>query len=357
MTGKAEKGGGLQVSERRGRYGLVTDQGAVVYDADRFLRAIEARNVSPFTVRAYAYDLLAVYRWLGRRRRKEARCVEELKQSDLVEFIGFEKGRQAQPASVNRRLVVVNLFYRFLTGEPIGAKGDRGVNLPGPYYRGRGKDRELGLHRIKAPRYRALRVKTPRRVVEPLAVEQVRLLLGSFNRYRDIALSYLMLLCGLRSREVIALGVADVDFDERRLLVKGKGDKERILPLPAIVLRSLRDYLRLERPSLCKTSALFVVLQGARRGRAMTTSGLRSLFRHRRRETKIRNANPHRLRHTFGSDMARAGVRLPILQKMMGHQDSKMTLKYIHLSMSDVAAEFERAAKQIHKRYTGAESK
>jgi integrase len=166
-----------------------------------------------------------------------------------------------------------------------------------------------------------------------------------------------MLLCGLRSREVIALGVADVDFDERRLLVKGKGDKERILPLPAIVLRSLRDYLRLERPSLCKTSALFVVLQGARRGRAMTTSGLRSLFRHRRRETKIRNANPHRLRHTFGSDMARAGVRLPILQKMMGHQDSKMTLKYIHLSMSDVAAEFERAAKQIHKRYTGAESK
>ena len=54
---------------------------------------------------------------------------------------------------------------------------------------------------------------------------------------------------------------------------------------------------------------------------------------------------------TFGADMARSGVRLPILQKMMGHADSKTTLQYINLSMADVAAEFQRAAEEIHKRY------
>ena len=84
----------------------------------------------------------------------------------------------------------------------------------------------------------------------------------------------------------------------------------------------------------------------------MTSSGLRSLFRYRRRDEEIENANPHRLRHTFGTDMARAGVRLHILQKMMGHEDSKTTLIYINLSMADIAAEFQRAAKEIHNRYT-----
>jgi hypothetical protein len=51
--------------------------------------------------------------------------------------------------------------------------------------------------------------------------------------------------------------------------------------------------------------------------------------------------------------MARAGVRLPILQRLLGHDDSKMSLHYINLSMADVAAEFQRAASKIHKRYTG----
>jgi integrase/recombinase XerC len=190
-----------------------------------------------------------------------------------------------------------------------------------------------------------------------LTAEQGRLLIGSFEKYRDLAIVYLMLLCGLRSREVITLDIGDVGFDEQRLRVKGKGDKERVLPLPTLLLKYLRDYLRLERPSVCQTSALFVVLKGHRRGRAMTPAGLRSLFRYRRQDEKIENANPHRLRHTFGADMARAGVRLPILQKMMGHDDSKMTLKYINLSMSDVAAEFHRAALEIQKRYTDDEDK
>ena len=176
-------------------------------------------------------------------------------------------------------------------------------------------------------------------------------MLARFSRYRDLCIAYLMLLSGLRSREVLALEIGDVDNAENRLRVSGKGGKERILPLPSLLINYLRDYLRLERPSVCRTKALFVVLQGKRRGFAMTPDGMRSLFRHRRRDKTLENANPHRLRHTFGADMARAGVRLPVLQRMMGHEDSKMTLHYINLSMSDVAAEFQRAAVEIHKRY------
>ena len=340
----------LRVTLRDDRHRLVADQDIVVEEVDLFLSALEARGLSPLTIRAYAFDLLILYRWLREREVEETRSVEDLKQSDLLDFVRFQRRANAAPKSINRRLVVAGLLYRFLTGEDM-AYGI-GVSFPAPYYKGRGRDRDLGLHRIKPSHHRSLRVKTPRTIVEPLTAEQVRLLIGSFKRYRDITIAYLMLLCGLRSREVLALAVSDVGFDERRLRVSGKGDKERVLALPTLLLTYLRDYLRLERPSICQTSALFVVMQGKRRGHPMTLGGLRSLFRYRRRDEKIETANPHRLRHTFGADMARCGVRLPILQKMMGHEDSKMTLKYINLSMSDIATEFQRAAKEIHERYT-----
>ena len=114
----------------------------------------------------------------------------------------------------------------------------------------------------------------------------------------------------------------------------------------------LGDYLRLERPPRCDTDRLFVVLQGKRKGQCMTACGLRSLFRHRRRSRpSIVNANAHRFRHTFGTDMARAGVHLPVLQKMMGHANSATTLQYVNLSMNDIVDEYQRAINLIQQRY------
>jgi integrase len=197
-----------------------------------------------------------------------------------------------------------------------------------------------------------LQVKVPRTVVEPLTVEQIKTLLRTVRRYRDLAIIYLMLLCGLRSKEVLALRLTDPCFEDARVRIHGKGDKERVLPLPQVLIDLLGDYLRLERPGQCFGDRLFVVLQGERRGWPMTPCGLRSLLRHRRRsQPGVKNANPHRFRHTFGSDMARAGVRLPVLQKMMGHANSTTTLQYVNLSMADIADEYQRAIHQIGQRY------
>ena len=338
----------LRVTLGDGRYRLVTGGGVVVEEVNRFLGALELRGLSPQTVRTYAFDVLILYRWLHERK---GRCsLGELDQSDLLDFVRFQRRSNVHPCSINHRLVVTNLLHRFLTGQDIPS--GVGASLPAPHYKGRGRDRELGLHRIRAPRHRSLRVKTPMTLVEPLTTEQVRVLVAGCKRFRDIAIAYLMLLCGLRSGEVLSLRVCDMGLAEGRLRVLGKGGKERLMPLSPFLMDRVRDYFRLERPSVCHTAAIFVVLQGPRRGHAMTPAGLRSLFRYRRRDEKLANANPHRLRHTFGADMARAGVRLPILQKMMGHADAKMTLQYVNLSMDDVAAEFQRAAKEIHKRYT-----
>jgi site-specific recombinase XerD len=313
--------------------------------ANRFLRSLQIRGLSPCTVRAYAYDLLVLFRWLAR----TSKSLRRLQQSQLLEWVAAQRADDASPSSINRRLVTCRLLVRFVTGKEMVSGPE--VSLPAPHYRGRGRDRDLGLHAIRSTSHRRLRVKIPRRVVEPLTADEVRAFLRSLRRYRDLAIVHLMLLCGLRSHEVLTLGVSDVDFEERRVRICGKGDKERVLPLPAILVTSLTDYLRLERPVACSTQRLFVVLQGPQRGRTMTPPGLRSLFRHRRGKPILRRANAHRFRHTFGADMARAGVRLPILQRMMGHAHGKTTLQYIHLSMADIADEYRRAIAEIEKRY------
>jgi site-specific recombinase XerD len=327
-----------------GIYELFDDDAGPIVEANRFLAAQDIRGLSQRTTRAYAFDLLVLYRWLQRVQRR----LSKLRQSDLIDFVADERRRSAHPHSINRRLTTCRLLYRFATGKELEANPGSVSNAP--HYKGRGRDRDLGLHRLGPSRPR-LRVKTSHQLVEPLTPRQVRTFLRSLRRYRDLAIVYLMLLGGLRSREVLGIQLRDIDLGERMIRVRGKGEKERQLPMPDVLATILDDYLRFERPERCSRAELFVILQGARRGRPMSAPGLRSLFRQRRIKPEIANANPHRFRHTFGADMARAGVRLPILQKMMGHASGATTLQYINLSMSDVAAEYRRASEEIRKRY------
>ena len=126
---------------------------------------------------------------------------------------------------------------------------------------------------------------------------------------------------------------------------KGKGGKLRFLPLAPETVQLLDHYMRLERPNPC-SAALFVSLKGPARGQRMTPAGLRSLFRHHRQTTGIKLANPHRFRHTFASDMLRAGVSLPALMRLMGHSDIQTTLLYVQVTPQDVYIEYARAVAQ-----------
>lgn len=329
---------------RNGRVEVVVGE-EIDTDVERFLDTVRARGLSSLTVRAYAFDLVRFYRWLLQAQRR----LDQLVASDLVDFISDQQQVRAAPRSINRRLSTVCLFFRFKTGRDLD-HGTLGVLRPAPHYKGPGRDHALGVHRL-TPRVRKIRVKEPHTIVEPLTPDQVRSFLRSLRRYRDLAIVHLMLLCGLRSKEVLDLELGDVIWSDHRLRIRGKGRRDRALPLPALLARILRDYVRVERPAKTTDKRLFLVLQGQRRGRPMTAAGLRNLFRHRRRRPTLAAAHAHRFRHTFGADMARAGVRLPILQRMMGHADLKTTLQYIELSLVDVADEYKRAIASIEGRY------
>jgi integrase len=159
----------------------------------------------------------------------------------------------------------------------------------------------------------------------------------------------LMLLCGLRSREVISLNIDDVQLLEGQIRVRGKGDKDRVVPLPPAVASPLRAYLDIERPST-SSEKLFLSLKGPNRGLPLTPAGLRKIFRYHRKRSRVLKANPHRFRHTFGTDMARAGISLPALMHLMGHRSIRTTLLYVELSPKDVWEEFHRVVAKLQER-------
>ena len=331
--------------DRRGQYRLVDARQRPIAQANRFLAAVATRGLSRATVRAYGYDLVTLYRWLAR----NGLTLASLSRDRVLRYISAQRLAGAQPTTINRRLATARLIYRFCTGRELDP--ERVDVPPALIYRMRRRERQIGVHFVPRRHRVQLRVKVPRRVVEPLTGAEVRRFLRTLRRYRDLAIVYLMLLCGLRSAEVLQLRIGDVLVEDGQLRIRGKGNRERVLPLPQVVARAIADYVRWERPTGGPTARLFVILQGPRRGRSMTLSGLRSLFRHRRRDRAIARANPHRFRHTFGADMARSGVRLPILQRMLGHADDATTLRYIQLSTADIADEYRRAVETLQRRY------
>jgi len=185
----------------------------------------------------------------------------------------------------------------------------------------------------------------PKRHLLPLSVDEVARFWSSFRTARDLAIVGLMLLEGLRSAEVLGLNEDDVLLSEAQLRVRGKGNKLRFLPLAPETVQLLDHYRRLERPAT-GTAALFVSLKGPARGTRMTLAGLRSLFRYHRKCTGIQLANPHRFRHTFASDMVRAGISLPALMQLMGHADIQTTLRYVEITPQDVYLQYTRAVAQ-----------
>jgi integrase len=181
--------------------------------------------------------------------------------------------------------------------------------------------------------------------VVPLSVDAVARFWSSFRSSRDLAVVGLMLLHGLRSCEVLALNREDVHIADSQIQVLGKGKKIRVLPLTPESLDLLDHYLRLERPRNCGL-ALFVSLKGPARGSRMTPAGLRSLFRYHRQTTGVAQANPHRFRHTFASDMIRAGISLPALTQLIGHAQIQTTLVYVQITPQEVWEQYARAAAQ-----------
>jgi len=311
---------------------------------NRFLDMQCVRGLAPLSLRAYANNLLHFVRWWSRRPGVDVTrfAADQFTEATLIDYVRDQLDELPKPApeNVNIRSSLLRRVFRFYFHD----------EMPHAPYRIRGtllRRSPLGYGRGRRVAVATdLKLKVPQRLIVPLAAEQVARFWSGFRTARDLAIVALMLLNGLRSREVLGLKLGDLLLSEAQMRVHGKGSRVRLLPLPPETIRLLHCWLKTERP-LTNAPEVFVSLKGKARGHAMTPAGLRSLFRHHRAASHVAEANPHRFRHTFASDMIRAGVSLPALQRLMGHAYIQTTLIYIQLTPQDVFAEYARAVERM----------
>jgi site-specific recombinase XerD len=254
---------------------------------DRFLAS---PSLAESTRRAYAADLRRFGDWLEQR----GTAVEEIDVRALVDYAS-ELGRARNglaPATIGRNLAAVRSFLRFTLGP---------TRVP---------DASLGPRR-------------PQRLPEAPKREEIESIVDSLDGdgplvLRNHALIELVYSAGLRSAEAVGLDLGDVDFEQEHLRVRGKGGKERVVPLGEEAAHVLARYLREARPELARgaNDALFL----SPRGRRLDTSTLRRLLPH-----------PHRLRHSFATHLLEGGADLRTIQELLGHSSLSTTQIYSHV--------------------------
>jgi integrase/recombinase XerC len=332
----------------------LSGDGLAVEVANAFLGHLSARGFAVATVRGYAYDLLNWLRFLDERGLE----LVEVVPTDLFDWLDWQskphrpagkvvrldQARGAAPATVNRRVAAVRGLFEYAV--ITGIRADNPVPSPRRTtgLRARKPQGLLGhVKRRRAPERGGRLVRQPRRLPENLDLDDVVTFLADLNTHRDRAMVLAMLQGGLRAAEVRGLRLPEVDVGLRQLRVVGKGGRERIVPVDRAFFIELTAYVREERPAGLATDAVFVVLRGPTRGQPLSEAGMRKIFRTHRDSSGAARVRPHRLRHTYGTELAAAGIDLLVLQELMGHANPETTAAYVHLSPEVLAAEYARA--------------
>lgn len=161
---------------------------------------------------------------------------------------------------------------------------------------------------------------------------------------RDLAILELLYAAGMRVSELVAIDLKDLDMDEEMLKLRGKGNKERIVPLGRKAKYALIDYIDNGRSIICQnkikdTEALFLNRFGSR----LSTRSIRNIINKYVNEVEINHkVNPHMLRHTFATELLNAGADLRSVQELLGHVKLSTTQIYTHLTIDKI--------KTVHKK-------
>jgi integrase/recombinase XerD len=276
-----------------------------------FLAYLELeRGMARNTLASYRSDLLQFGAFLEER---ETDAVD-VRARDVSEFLtGLATGdsdARAATSTIQRKAATLRSFYRHLRREGLlDADPTAGITTPRS---GQRLPNVLGHAEVR-------RLLDQPRGSEPIAL-------------RDRALLELMYACGLRASEVVELELARLDLEEGLARVRGKGSKERVVPVGSVAVSAIRAYLRGGRPMLVGErvqTRLFVNFRGG----ALTRQGLYKIVqRHAVTAGLNGRMSPHTLRHTFATHLLAGGCDLRSLQEMLGHADVATTQVYTHLS-------------------------
>jgi integrase/recombinase XerC len=188
--------------------------------------------------------------------------------------------------------------------------------------------------------------KIPKKLPKFLNVDEINALLSVHfknNKFgkRDRAIMELLYSSGLRVSELVSLDLGSLSLEESLLRVKGKGNKERIVPVGAQALAAIREYLN-ERSSIKDirdAEAVFMNKNGTR----LSVRSVQRLVAHVTLETGLnKTATPHTLRHSFATHMLGAGADLRSIQELLGHKSLSTTQRYTHVGVDELTKVYDR---------------
>ncbi len=279
---------------------------------DAFLRYLAAeRAASEHTIRSYKKDLEIFFEYI----RPGA---GEIEMTDVRGFIAGQMNDGLKKSTVGRRLATVKSFFRFLHREGyIKTNPARLVNTP----------------------------KTPKLLPKFLTVDDVFSLIDKpegigFAPARDRAILELLYSSGLRVSELAGLNSDDLNPREGFVKVRGKGRKERIVPMGRKAVEALKAYL-IERVLLKKKDRAFFL---NRSGTRLTDRGVRRIVvKYARAVLRDSRIGPHTLRHTFATHLLQGGADLRVIQELLGHSSLSTTQKYTHLDITHLMDVYDKA--------------
>ena len=280
--------------------------------AERFLASA---SLSEATRRAYRVDVEEFCEWLVARKTKLDAVDVGVLAAYVAELGAARAGRTPRklaPSTISRKLAAVRAFLRFSLGP---------AHVP---------DAPL------APRRRRRLPDAPKEseVEGVLAELEGDDPLGLRNR----ALVELVYSAGLRSAEAVGLDLADVDFDQETVHVRGKGGKERVVPLGRAARAALEAYFTRERPKLLRGRASPHVFVGPG-GKPLTRQAVWKLVKRRAGGAGLAGkVSPHTLRHTFATHLLGGGADLRVVQTLLGHADIGTTQLYTHVAPARLRA-------------------
>ncbi|WNG17690.1 site-specific tyrosine recombinase XerD [Cystobacter fuscus] len=286
---------------------------------DAFIAFIRAeRGLSGKTVDAYAADLAVYFAELKQRGITQP---ERVTAEDILRHLSALNARGLSRRSQARHLAAIRGFHRFLVAEKYLEKD--------------------ATEDIDTPR-------SARKLPVFLTLEEVEQLLAAPEEHtpvgqRDKAMLEVLYATGLRVSELVGLGINDIQLSAGYLVAKGKGSKERIVPVGTIAAEKVQAYLEGARPVLLgkhESKALFVTP----RGDGFTRQGFWKLLKRYALKAGIRKPlSPHKLRHSFATHLVERGADLRAVQAMLGHADLATTQIYTHVNSARLRAVYDHA--------------
>jgi len=284
---------------------------------DAFLEYLVSERSAPEnTIAAYANDLRSFFTWTA----EKDLAYRHITAAHLREFTSQSKLAGLKTASINRRLTAIRQFYRFLLQEEL-VDSDPTRDLVRP---------KNGVF-----------------LPEVLSIEEVDRLLGAPDcstplGLRDKAMLELLYATGLRVSELVGLKLQNLNLNVGYLMTRGKGGKERLVPLGESALARVQEYLSHGRPQLMHKAV--DVLFCSNRGAAMTRQNFWYIIKRYAYDCGIfKPISPHTLRHSFATHLLSGGADLRSVQMMLGHADISTTQIYTHIT--------SQRLKDVHTRF------